>query len=112
LCAALAALVLFVGALIASTVRVRGGFLTWACRITLAQYVFLAWKEGLTRSGDWHTYVFLWFLPLGVAFLFLEEMAGVPTASHRGALEVTFAVCMLLCLVAADLQIPRFIWRQ
>ena len=112
LCAALAALALFVGALIASAVRVRGGFLTWACRITLAQYVFLAWKEGLTRSGDWHTYVFLWFLPLGVAFLFLEEMAGAPTPSHRGALEVTFAVSMLLCLVGSSLQISGFTWRQ
>jgi hypothetical protein len=110
--AALAALVLFTGAWVASAVRVRGGFLTWACRITLAQYVFFAWKEGLTRSGDWHTYVFLWFLPLGVAFLFLEELAGVPTPSHRGALEVTFAVSMLLCLVGSTLQISGFTWRQ
>jgi len=110
--AALAALALFVGALIASIVRVRGGFLTWACRITLAEYVFFAWKGGLTRSGDWHTFVFLWFLPLGIVFLFLKEFSSVPTASHRGALEVTFAVSMMLCLVASSLQIPGFTWRQ
>ena len=70
LCAALAALALFVGAFIATIVRARRGLLTWAGLITLAQYVFLAWKEGFTRSGDWHAFVFLWFLPLGLGFLF------------------------------------------
>src|SRR5208282_3065755 len=39
LCAALAALALFVGALIATTVRTQGGLLTWGVLITLAQYV-------------------------------------------------------------------------
>jgi hypothetical protein len=111
LCVVLASLVLFVGAWIASIVRVNGGFLAWACRITLAQYVFVAWKEGLTRSGDWHTFVFLWFLPLGVVFLFLDELSGVPTASHRRALEVIFALSMVLCLAASSLQIPGFTWR-
>ena len=78
LCAALAALALFVGAFIAAIARARGGLLTWGSCITLAQYVFLAWKEGFTRSGDWHAFVFLWFLPLGVAFCFLRRPAGAP----------------------------------
>ena len=112
LCAALAALALFVGALIATMVRAHGGILTWGIRITLAQYVFFAWKEGFTRSGDWHTFVFLWFLPLGMAFCFLEDLSGAPTASHRWVLEVTFAASMVLCLVAANFQIPGFAWQQ
>jgi hypothetical protein len=112
LCVALASLVLFAGAWITSIVRVQGGFLVWACRITLAQYVFLAWKEGLTRSGDWHTFVFLWFLPLGIVFLFLDELVGVPTAFHRRALEVIFVLSMMLCLAASSLQIPGFTWQQ
>ena len=69
LCAALAALALFVGRLIAAIARARRGLVTWAGLITLAQYVFLAWKEGFTRSGDWHAYVFLWFLPLRCCLL-------------------------------------------
>ena len=44
--------------------------------ITLAQYIFLAWKEGFTRSGDWHTFVFLWYLPLGLALFLLEDLPG------------------------------------
>ena len=66
------------GALIAAIGRARGGLLTWAVLITLAQYVFLAWKEGFTRSGDWHAFVFLWFLPLGLAFCFLEDLPARP----------------------------------
>ena len=112
LCAALAALALFVGAFIATIVRARGGLLTWAVLITLAQYVFLAWKEGFTRSGDWHTFVFLWFLPLGLAFCFLGDLSSAPTASHRWVLDVTFAASMVLCLVAANFQIPGFAWQQ
>ncbi|MGA3324012.1 MAG: hypothetical protein ABSF45_06030 [Terriglobia bacterium] len=112
LCAALAALALFVGALIATIVRTRGGLLTWGVLITLAQYVFLAWKEGFTRSGDWHTFVFLWFLPLGLAFCFLGELSNAHKASHRWGLQVTFAASMALCLAAANFQIPGFAWQQ
>jgi hypothetical protein len=112
LCAALAALALFAGALIVTIVRARGGILTGAILITLAQYVFFAWKEGFTRSGDWHTFVFLWFLPLGIVFCFLEDLANAPTASHRWVLHVTFAASMALCLLAANFQIPGFAWQQ
>ena len=112
LCAALAALALFVGALIATIMRAQGGLLTWGILITLAQYVFFAWKEGFTRSGDWHTFVFLWFLPLGLAFCFLGDLSSAPTASHRWVLDVTFAASMVLCLVAANFQIPGFAWQQ
>jgi len=110
--AALVALALFVGAFIATTARARGGILTWGIAITVAQYVFLAWKEGFTRSGDWHAFVFLWFLPLAFAFLFVGEMASVPTASHQWGLEVTFAASMVLCLVAANFQIQGFARQQ
>jgi hypothetical protein len=112
LCAALAALALFVIAFIATIARARRSLLTGACLVTLAQYVFLAWKEGFTRSGDWHTFVFLWFLPLGLAFCFLEHPWRAPTASHRWILNATFAGSMALCLAAAHLQIPGFAWRQ
>lgn len=112
LCAALTALALFVGAFIATIVRTRRGLPTWAVLITLAQYVFIAWKEGFTRSGDWHTFVFLWFLPLGVAFLFLVDLPSAPPASHRWVLNIAFAAGMALCLVAAHFQIPGLVWRQ
>jgi hypothetical protein len=112
LCAALAALVLFVGAFIAMIVRAHGSLLTWGVLITLAQYVFLAWKEGFTRPGDWHTFVFLWFLPLGIALCLLGDLSSAHTASHRWVLEVSFAASMALCLAAANFQIPGFAWQQ
>jgi hypothetical protein len=112
LCAALVALALFAGALIVTIVRARGGILTGAILITLTQYVLLAWKEGFTRSGDWHTFVFLWFLPLGLAFCFLVDLARAPTASRRWVLHITFAASMALCLLAANFQIPGFAWQQ
>jgi hypothetical protein len=112
LCAALGALALFVGALVATIEGAQGGLLTWGTLITLAQYVFLAWKEGFTRSGDWHTFIFLWFLPLGLAFCFIEDLWSAHTASLRRVLEVTFAASMVLCLLAANLQIPGFAWQQ
>jgi hypothetical protein len=109
---ALAALALFAGAAIATLVRARSNFLVWGALLILAQYVFIAWKEGFTRSGDWHAFVFLWFLPLGAAFLFVAEPAGAQTLSHRQILNVTFAGSMALCLIAAHFQIPGFAWRQ
>jgi hypothetical protein len=111
LCAALGALALFVGTLVAAIARTSGGPLTWASFITLAQYVFLAWKEGFTRSGDWHAFVFLWFLPLGLAFCFRDDLWKVPAPSHRWMLDATFAVSMALCLLGANLQISGFAWR-
>jgi hypothetical protein len=112
LCAALAGLTLFVGALFAAIMRARGGLLPWAVVITLAQYTFLAWKEGFTRSGDWHAFVFLWFLPLGMTLFLLKDMPGAPPASHRWVVNVAFATSMALCLVAAHFQIPGFAWRH
>lgn len=111
LCAALGALALFVGSLIAAIARTRGGLVTWAGLITLAQYVFLAWKEGFTRSGDWHAYVFLWFLPLGVAFCFRDDLWKMPVPSHRWMLDAAIAASMTLCLVGANFQISGFAWQ-
>ncbi len=110
--AALAALALFIGAFIATIVRAHGGIITWGVLITLAQYVFFAWKEGFTRSGDWHTFVLLWFLPLGLAFCYLVDLSSVPTGPHRWVLDVTFAASMALCLIAANFQISGFAWKQ
>jgi hypothetical protein len=112
LCAALAALALFIVAFIATMVRAHRSLLAWGGLITLAEYVFLAWKEGFTRSGDWHAFVFLWFLPVGVAFCFLEDIPGTRTATHRWVLNIAFAASMVLCLVAANFQIPGFAWQQ
>ncbi len=112
LCAALAALALAAGALFATIMRARGGLLLWAVVITLAQYTFLAWKEGFTRSGDWHTFVFLWYLPLGMALFLLKDLPGAPSTSHRRVLNAAFATSMALCLVGAHFQIPAFAWRQ
>jgi len=108
LCAALGALALFAGSLIAAIARTRGGLVTWAGLITLAQYVLLAWKEGFTRSGDWHAFVFLWFLPLGLAFCFRDDLWKAPVPSRRRTLEATFAAGMALCLVGANFQISGF----
>jgi hypothetical protein len=112
LCAALGGLALFAGALFAAIMRARSGPLHWAVVITLAQYTFLAWKEGFTRSGDWHAFVFLWYLPLGMALFLLKDLPGAPPASHRWVWNAAFATSMALCLVAAHFQIPGFAWRQ
>jgi hypothetical protein len=112
LVASLAALALFVGALIATTVRARSGILTWGILITLAQYGFLAWKEGFTRCGDWHTFVFLWFLPVVMAFCFIEDLSSAGAVSHRWILKAAFATSLVLCVAAANFQIPGFAWRQ
>jgi hypothetical protein len=112
LCAALAGLALLAGALIAMMVRVQRDFTSWAVVLTLAQYGFLAWKEGFTRSGDWHVFVFLWFLPLGMAFFLLEGMPGSPAASWRWILNLAFVASMVLALVGAHFQISGFAWRQ
>jgi hypothetical protein len=113
LCAALAGLAVLFGALIAMIARARRDYIiTWAVVITLAQYGFLAWKEGFTRSGDWHAFVFLWFLPLGMAFFLLEDLPGASVASRRWVLNFAFATSMALCLVAAHFQIPGFAWQQ
>ncbi|MGD0223048.1 MAG: hypothetical protein ABSF71_11985 [Terriglobia bacterium] len=109
--AALAALGLFVVALIATIARARGSLLTWAGLVTLAQYVFLAWKEGFTRSGDWHAFVFLWFLPLGLAFCFHEDLWKARAASRPWMLDVTFAAGMMLCLIGANYQVSGFAWQ-
>ena len=109
---ALVALALFVAALIATVRRSRRNLLAWAALTTLAQYVFLSWKEGFTRSGDWHVYVFLWFLPLGWAFCFRTDLWGAPTNSQRWMLNATFAAGMVLCLLAGNFQIRGFASRQ
>lgn len=111
LCAALGALALFAGTLIVAFARARGGLVTWVGLVTVAQYVFLAWKEGFTRSGDWHAFVFLWFLPLGVAFCFRADLWKMPVPSHRWMMDATFAASMTLCLVGANFQISGFAWR-
>ncbi len=112
LCAALAALAMFLGALITRIAQARRDLITWAVVITLAQYGFLAWKEGFTRSGDWHAFVFLWFLPLGMAFFLLEDLPGHPTRSNRWALNLPFVISMVFCLAAAHFQIQGFALRQ
>ncbi len=112
LCVALVALALFVSALFTTLARARRNLLTWSISITSAQYVFLAWKEGFTRAGDWHIFVLLWFLPLGVCFLFTIKPLRVPTAARQGLLEAAFAAVMAACVLAANLQIPGFTWQQ
>ncbi len=106
--AALVALLLFVCAFTTTIARARNNISTWGIWITLGQYVFLAWKEGFTRAGDWHTFVFLWFLPLGLALCFIVELPGAPVKLRKRLLEIIFAAAMILCLVAANFQIPRF----
>jgi hypothetical protein len=112
LCAALAGLAVFAGALIAMMARVQSDFTNWAVIVTLAQCGFLAWKEGFTRSGDWHAFVFLWFLPLGIAFFLLKDLPGAPISSRRWILQFAFAASMVLALVGAHFQIPGFAWKQ
>jgi hypothetical protein len=109
---AIAGLALLAGALITATRRARRSLLAWCAIVTVAMYGFLAWKEGFTRSGDWHTFVFLWYLPLGLAFLFLHEFASGSEVSHQRVLEVAFAASMSLCLLAAHFQIPGLALQQ
>ncbi len=112
LCFALAALMLFIGALIMMIARGPTNLFQWAAAITLAQYGFLAWKEGFTRCGDWHAFVFLWFLPLGMSFFLLNDLPGARASSHRRILNVAFVAGMVFCLAAAHFQIPGFAWQQ
>jgi hypothetical protein len=109
--AALAALALFGVTLMAMAMHAHVDFLKWAAVITLAQYGFLAWKEGFTRSGDWHAFIFLWFLPVGLAFFGARDLPGALLTSRRWVWETTFATGMALCLLAAHFQIPGFAWK-
>jgi hypothetical protein len=110
--AGLAAMALFALAILLKAATMQSGFVSWAILITITQYVFVAWKEGFTRSGDWHTFVFLWFLPLGVAFCFLETGSGAGEISRWRGLEVIFGASIALCLAAAHFQLSGFAWRQ
>jgi hypothetical protein len=112
LCAALAALALFTVVWIAALARTGGDVVGWAGLLTVAQYVFVAWKEGFTRSGDWHAFVFLWFLPLAVACCSFRSPSAAFPSLRRWWLDAAFAGSMMLCLVAAHYQIPGFAWRQ
>jgi len=109
---ALGALALFVVAFFATIARTRGGTTTWGILITIVQYVFLAWKEGFTRSGDWHVFVFLWFLPLSLVFCLRDDIAVAPSPSPEWVLKITLWASMALCLIAAHYQISGFAWRQ
>ncbi len=111
LCAALAGLALVGGAIIVTIIRAQRSLLVGGIVITVAQYTFLAWKEGFTRSGDWHAYVFLWYLPLGLAWLLVEDLPITPSSSHRWVLNTAFAASMVLCLVGAHFQISGFAGR-
>ena len=110
--AGLAAMAVFVVALLLRAATIQTGFVGWAILITIAQYVFIAWKEGFTRSGDWHTFVFLWFLPLGVAFCLLETGSSARETRLARGLEVTFGAGMALCLAASHFQMSGFAWQQ
>jgi len=112
LCAALAGLAVFAGALIATLIRAQRSLLAGGIIITLAQYTFVAWKEGFTRSGDWHAFVFLWYLPLGLAWFLVKDLPISPPASRRWMLESAFAAGMAVSVVAAHFQIAGFAWRQ
>lgn len=109
---AVGALALFACAFVATALRIQRGIVSWGIVITIAQYAFFAWKEGFTRSGDWHAFVFLWFLPLGVAFCLLPELANPHATSQRWVVNAAFAASIVLCMVAANLQISGFAWRQ
>jgi hypothetical protein len=111
-CAALAGLALFAGALTMTIVRSHRNFLFWAAALTIAQYTFLAWKEGFTRSGDWHCFVFLWYLPLGLVFLLGKGLLSATTPPQRWISDAAFAGSIALCLAAAHFQIPGFAWQQ
>jgi hypothetical protein len=108
LAAALSGLALLVVATIAVVFRGRRIPLTWAVGFTLAQYTFLAWKEGFTRSGDWHAYVFLWYLPLGMAFFLLPELPGAPDGKARWAVNSAFAASIIFALAGSHFQIGGF----
>jgi hypothetical protein len=54
----------------------------------------------------------LWFLPLGLAWCFIEELSSAPKPPYWWAWDVAFASSMVLCLIAANLQIPGFAWQQ
>ena len=110
-CAAFAGLALFAGALITTLFGSCRNVIYRAAVLTIAQYTFLAWKEGFTRSGDWHCFVFLWYLPLGLVFFLDKDLPSATTALHRRVLEATFAVVIAMCLAGAHFQIPGFAWR-
>ena len=110
--AALAGLVLLAAATFTMILRGRNHILTWAAGLTLAQYGFLAWKEGFTRSGDWHAYVFLWYLPLGMTFFLLPDLPGAPRGKGRWAMNGALSASIVLALIGSHFQIPGFAWSQ
>ncbi len=112
LLSAAAGLTLLAGGALALLIREKQKALACATALTLVQYSFLAWKEGFTRSGDWHAYVFLWYLPLGMAFYLLRD--GPSTATHKPAwvLRGAFAASIVIALAGSHFQIPGFAWSQ
>ena len=99
---AIDALVLILVALVAMIRGARRSLSTLGILITIVQYLFLAWKEGFTRADE-HQIMFLYFLPLIFAFLFLEDLVIDPTTRARRLREVLLASSMVLCLEAAPL---------
>ena len=108
----LGALAAFAGAWIVTAWQTRRTFQTLAVLVTLAQYAFLAWKEGFTRSGDWHTFIFLWFIPLGLSLCFLVDGPLPGATSAQRAREALLAASFVCSLAAAHFQIPGFPLRQ
>lgn len=96
-------LVLFLAATMATIRGAPRRLSTWGILITLAQYLFLAWKEGFTRADEGHQTVFLYFLPVVFSLLFLEDLVADSTARARRLREVLFAASMVLCWEAAPL---------
>ena len=112
LAAAVAALVCFVGAFVATATGSHGAIPDQAILVTIAQYVFFAWKEGFTRSGDWHVFVFFWFLPLGIAFLFRQDISSPAESLRQMVPGIALAAATVCCLAGANFQISGFAWRQ
>lgn len=106
--AGLSSVAVFAAAWTIAASRARRNLENVAILVTLAQYAFLAWKEGFTRSGDWHAFIFFWFLPVGVVLCSLvDAKLACDVSAGRilgGALAATFA----LSLTAAHFQIPGF----
>lgn len=71
--------------------------------LTLALYVFMAWKEGIVRA-DAHVFVFLLFLPLASSFLFLRDSWGGLSSRSKSLLVKLYCGIIAICLLTAHFQ--------
>lgn len=89
------------GALIARGIRLRLGHV--AVLVTVALYVFMAWKEGFVRADD-HVLIFVFFLPLVSGMYMLPLFWNALPPGSKSKVQRLYGGIIVLCLSASYFQ--------